>query len=155
MCIRDRFWVRSDIASAVLNVARGPVACNWGTFRLLIKIASKRLWLIFEESSPVWFMVSRALLTFRLALVRLESEGKNVGLVLFRGTCTFFPVRRQKFKSPIKCLSNYVDKHIKIGFAQIYQKKTPASPVACLHIDFGLSPKGDRPNRCNRCPWRA
>ena len=83
-------------------------------------------------------MVSRALLTFALVLVRLESEGKNVGLVLFRGTCTFFPVRRQKFKSPIKCLSNYVDKHIKIGFAQIYQKKRPPRQLrACTSItDF-------------------
>ena len=83
-------------------------------------------------------MVSRALLTFGLVLVRLESEGKNVGMVLLRGTCTFFPIRRQKFKSPIKCLSYYVDKHIKIEFAQIYQKKRPPRQShACTPIsDF-------------------
>ena len=78
-------------------------------------------------------MVSRALLTFGLVLVRLESEGKNVGLVLFRGNCTFFPVWRKKFKSPIKCLSNYVDKHIKIGFAQIYQKNARLASCVLAH----------------------
>ena len=31
--------------------------------------------------------------------------------------------------SPLKCLIENVDKHIKNGVAQIYRKKTPASPV--------------------------
>ena len=52
----------------------------------------------------------------------------------------FFRSGDKKFESPIKCLFENVDKHIKIGLAQIYRKKTPASPVACSHTEDGLSP---------------
>ena len=43
----------------------------------------------------------------------------------------FFRSGDKKFESPIKCLFENVDKHIKIGLAQIYRKKN-ARLASCV-----------------------
>ena len=99
-------------------------------------------------------MVSRAIRTSTIITSRTRGiEGEKRGIDVIEDLHDFFPVWRRKLVTPLKCLVENVDKHIKNGIVPLNRKnKTPASLVPRAVTSNGLSPSGQRPGRCDKGP---